>query len=115
MKGTGKIIVNQSRKYGINPYFVVAVAAKESTLGSESCSSNPRNVWGLGACGRAWNPPYFQTWTQAVNYFIRFIERLWPRAETPYEFYGYCNGCESEWGSAVSDHMRSIGGTTRIR
>lgn len=115
MKGTGKIIVNQAEKYDINPSFVVGVAAKESSLGEASCSGNPKNVWGLGACGRAWNAPYFQTWVEAVNYFIRFVVRQWPRADNPFQFSGYCNGCEVEWGNAVSTHMRRISGTTEVR
>jgi hypothetical protein len=115
MKGTGKIIVNQSRKYGISPYFVTGVAAKESSLGAAACGSNPKNVWGLGACGRAWTPPYYKSWVQAVNYFIRFIERRWPNANNPFQFYGYCSGCEDEWGSGVSTHMRNAGGGTNVR
>ena len=115
MRGTGKIIVRQSRKYRINPYFVVAVAAKESTLGAESCSGNPRNVWGLGACGRRWNPPYFQTWVEAINYFVRFVDGRWPSATNPFQFYGYCSGCELEWGNDVAYHMRSLGGNSRVR
>jgi len=115
MRGTGKIIVNQSRKYKINPTFVVAVAGKESSFGAASCSSNPKNVWGLGACNRAWRTPEFKSWIQAINYFVRFIDGRWPSANNPFEFYGYCQGCEYEWGSAVSTHMRNITGSTRVR
>ncbi len=115
MEGMGKIIVKQARKHEISPYFVVAVAAKESSLGAEACSHNRKNVWGLGACGRAWKPPHFKNWTQAVNYFVRFINRLWPKAQSPFQFYGYCYGCETEWGNDVARHMRNIGGTIEVR
>ena len=115
MEGTGKIVVKQSEKYGINPYFVTAVAGKESSLGREACSNNPKNVWGLGACGRAWGVPYFESWLEAINYFIRFIDERWPNANTPFQFYGYCQGCEYEWGKDVSYHMREAGGSTRVR
>lgn len=115
MKGTGKIIYNQSKKYDINPYFVMAVAAKESSLGFKGCGRYGRNVWGLGACGRAWNVPSFRNWVQAINYFIRFVERLWPDARTPYEFYGYCNGCEQEWGNDVAKYMHIYNGNARVR
>ncbi len=115
MRGTGKIIYNQSKKYGINPYFIIAVAHKESSLGIEACGEFNRNVWGLGACGRAWNVPSFHNWVQAINYFVRFIDRLWPNADSPYEFYGYCNGCEQEWGSSVADYMYYLNGNARVR
>jgi hypothetical protein len=115
MEGTGEIIVNQSEKYDINPYFVVAVAGKESSLGAAACSKNRKNVWGLGACGRVWSVPRFKNWIQAINYFVRFIDRLWPNAQTPFQFYGYCNGCETEWGNDVAGYMRNMGGSTRVR
>jgi hypothetical protein len=115
MKGTGEIVVKQARKYGISPYFVVAVAAKESSLGAASCSGNPKNVWGLGACGRAWQTPTFRNWIAAVNYFVRFIDSRWPTADNPFQFYGYCNGCETEWGNSVATHMRHAGGTGEVR
>ena len=115
MRGTGKIIVNQSRKHGINPYFVVAVSIKESSAGAAACSNNRKNVWGLGACGRVWRPPYFENWIEAVNYFVRFINSRWPSAQTPFQFYGYYSGCETEWGNSVAGHMRNIGGTERVR
>jgi hypothetical protein len=115
MKGTGKIVVNQSRKYAISPYFVVAVAVKESSLGTEACSNNRKNVWGLGACGRAWNPPYFENWIEAYNYFVRFIDSRWPNAQNPFQFYGYCLGCETQWGNSVAEHMRNMGGGVSVR
>ncbi len=115
MRGTGKIIVHQAKKYDLNPTFVAAVAGKESSFGAASCSRNPKNVWGLGACGRAWNPPYFKSWVSAVNYFVRFIDQRWPSASSPFQFYGYCQGCESEWGRSVAQHMQNMGGTLRVR
>lgn len=115
MRGTGKIIVNQASKYGLNPTFVAAVAGKESSFGAASCTQNPKNVWGLGACGRAWTPPYFRSWVAAINYFVRFIDQRWPSASSPFQFYGYCQGCESEWGSAVAQHMQNMGGSTQVR
>ncbi len=115
MRGTGKIIVNQSRKHGINPTFVAAVAGKESSFGAKACGDNPKNVWGLGACGRAWSAPYFKSWLSAINYFVRFVDERWPQARNPFQFYGYCSGCEYEWGIGVSTHMRNMGGTERVR
>ena len=116
MKGTGKILYNQSKKYGVNPYFVIAVAHKESSLGQAACSRNPRNVWGLGACGRAWTPPHFSNWVQAYNYFLRFLDDRWPSAVYPSQFYNYCSGCMDEWANGVEYRMQLFGSkTTRVR
>jgi hypothetical protein len=115
MAGLGRTLERQGRLHGISPYFIVAVAHKESSEGRAACSANPKNVWGLGACGRAWSPPYFRTWPQAVNYFVRFVKGRWPSATSPYHFYGYCRGCEGSWASRVSARMISLGGTTSVR
>lgn len=121
MAGLGKVLDRQGRLHGVSPYFTVAVAAKESSHGHRSCSGNPKNVWGLGACGRAWSPPYFETWTQAVNFFVRFVKGRtrftsgWPNAVTPWGFSGYCDGCEASWATSVSWYMNRMGATTNVR
>lgn len=121
MHGLGATLERVGRREGVSPFFIVGVAGKESTLGSASCGSNPRNVWGLGACGRAWSPPYFRTWEHAVTYFARFVMgrtsvyRGWPSARTPYDFGGYCSGCESSWASAVLTHMARMQAGVSVR
>lgn len=115
MQGTGKILVNQGQLWNVSPYFIVAVAAKESSHGHKACYRNPKNVWGLGACGRAWSPPYFRSWTQAINYFVRFIRSRWPNATSPWSFSGYCDGCEASWAEDVSWYMGRLGVTSMIQ
>lgn len=121
MRNTGKVLDNQGRKYGISPFFIAAVAGKESSYGAAACRNNPKNVWGLGQCGRVWRVPYFETWTEAINFFVRFITGNtnitsgWPNATTPYQFYQYCSGCEQEWGAGVSRHMYELGVTPRVK
>lgn len=109
MQGLGGILERQGERWNVNPFFIAAVAHKESSLGAASCSSNPKNVWGLGACGRAWSPPYFRTWTQAVNYFVRFVRSRWPSATHPSHFRGYCSGCEISWAAGVISWMNRWG------
>lgn len=114
MAGLGSVLDHQGHLHNISPYFVAAVAGKESSFGAATCSNNPRNVWGLGACGRAWNPPYFRSWTQAINYFVRFVKSRWPSASNPYHFGGYCSGCESSWAAGVSGFMFDMGASHRV-
>lgn len=115
MRGLGDTLERVGRRHGVSPFFIVGVAGKESSLGAAACGSNPRNVWGLGACGRAWNPPYFSSWNTAIDYFARFVEgragvgRGWPNARTPWDFGGYCSGCESSWASGVVRFMAAAG------
>lgn len=123
MAGIGKILEKEGSIHNVSPYFIVAVAKKESSKGFAACSENKYNVWGLGACDRAWKVPKFKNWTQAVNYFVRFVNgktaqnkgKGWPSASNPHQFYGYCSGCESEWSRVVSWVMYSLSGTNNIR
>lgn len=114
MQGIGRILVTQGRRWNVSPYFIVAVAAKESSHGHKPCYANRLNVWGLGACGTAWTPPVFKNWTQAVNYFVRFVRARWPGAVSPWSFAGYCKGCEAEWAATVAWYMNRMGATSMI-
>jgi len=120
MAGLGDNLERVGRRHGVSPYFIVGVAGKESSLGAAACGANPRNVWGLGACGRAWSPPYFGSWDDAIDYFARFVEgktgvsRGWPSARTPWDFHGYCSGCEASWASGVTRFMSAMGAGTSV-
>lgn len=98
----------QAHKYGISPYFIAAAAGTESAFGRLACRGNPRNIWGLGSCDRAWRVPYFQTWRQAYRYYARFITSRWPRARTAYDLHGYCECGAATWGSRTAWHMRRL-------
>lgn len=117
MRGLGTMLERIGRREGVSPFFIVAVAGKESSFGLAACGANPRNVWGLGACGRAWTPPYFNTWEEAITFFARFVEGRtsvyhgWPNAQTPWDFHGYCAGCETSWAAGVSRFMTMMGAT----
>jgi hypothetical protein len=121
MSGLGTLLERVGRQHGVSPFFIVAVAGKESSLGTATCSANPRNVWGLGACGRAWSPPYFPTWEAAIDFFARFVNGQagvgsgWPSARTPWDFGGYCRGCESSWASGVTRFMSAMGSSHNVR
>lgn len=112
LAGTGAELERAGRRHRISPYFMAAVAGKESSLGRVPCRENPRNVWGLGACDRAWRVPYFDTWAEAASYYARFLRRHWPRARTPWDFHGYCvtpSGATCpDWAPAVASFMRTL-------
>jgi hypothetical protein len=114
LHGLGRIIEREAWRRNVNPYFIVAVSGKESSFGAASCYSNRYNIWGLGACGRAWNPPYFNSWGEAMHYFVDFVRRTWPRASSIYELYGYCDGCMGDWTSSVSSYMHSMFGSEPV-
>lgn len=92
-------------RHGVSPFAIVAIAGVESSYGRYPCRNNRRNIWGLGACGRAWHPPHFSTWRQAYNYYAHFLRRTWPRARTVYDLHGYCE-CGG-WAAKVASLMRS--------
>jgi hypothetical protein len=90
LAGSAVELEQEAWKADFNPYVIVGASGVESSYGAAACHGNPNNIWGLGACGRAWHEPYFATRRIAYRYFIRFIRSHWPNATTIYQFYGYC-------------------------
>jgi hypothetical protein len=109
MEGTGAILERHGRRYGVSPYFIVAVAATESSIGHAACSSNRMNVWGLSSCGSGWYVPHFRSWDEAILFFVQFIDRRFHGHSTPYSFRGYA-ACSDCWARKVSEWMGRLFG-----
>jgi Mannosyl-glycoprotein endo-beta-N-acetylglucosaminidase len=109
MAGSGAELVRIARSYHVSPYFIIAVAATESSIGRAACGYAGRNVWGLGNCGSAWSVPSFATWADAYDYYARFLNRQWPGHSSPYSFRGYA-ACDDCWARKVSSWMSSLFG-----
>jgi hypothetical protein len=114
MSGLGAILEQQGRRYGISPFFMAAAAGTESSFGAAACANNRRNVWGLAACDGRWHVPYFNTWTEAIRFYARFLASRWHGHSTPYSFTGYA-ACDACWGRKTSAHMGrfGVGNSTR--
>jgi hypothetical protein len=114
LAGSEHELEEESRRANFNPYVIVGASGVESSFGAAACHGNPNNIWGLGACGRAWHEPYFATRREAYRYFIKFIRSHWPSAKTIYEFYGYCvpaSRCGAPlWGARAMDKARQLFG-----
>lgn len=115
LAGTGWIMEAEGHRHGIHPAFIAAAAGIESAWGRLPCRSNPRNVWGLGSCDRAWQVPHFTTWRYAIRYYARFIRSRWPHARTPYDLHGYCECGSRSWGSRVAWNMDRLGFPAVVR
>jgi len=109
MAGTGLILERHGRRHGVSPYFIVAVAATESSIGHAACSNNRFNVWGLSSCGSGWYVPSFRSWDEAIAFYADFLARRWPGHSTPYSFRGYA-ACDACWGRKVSEWMGRLFG-----
>jgi len=114
LEGSARELYEESRRANFNPYVIVGASGVESSYGAAACYGNRFNIWGLGACGRAWHEPYFATRRQAYRYFIRFIRSHWPTATTIYQFYGYCvpySRCGAPlWGARALAKARQLFG-----
>lgn len=113
MAGTGVILEKYGRQYGISPYFMVAVAATESSIGEAACSNNHYNVWGLASCNNSWHVPAFGSWDEAISFYAQFLVSHWPNHSTPYSFGGYA-ACSSCWGAKVSSWMHTLFGVAAV-
>lgn len=103
MAGQGVYFERYGRQYGVSPYFMVATAATESSIGRAGCGPGGYNAWGLGNCGSAWSVPAFGSWAEAIAYYAKFLTR-WDGHSTPYSFHGYA-ACDECWGRKVSEWM----------
>lgn len=109
MAGTGRSLEKHGREHGVSPYFMVATAATESSIGIEACGPGGYNAWGLGNCGTAWRVPAFASWDEAIAYYAEFLADRWPGHSTPYSFRGYA-ACDACWGRKVSEWMGRLFG-----
>lgn len=113
MEGTGAILERHGRRYGVSPYFIVAAAATESSIGEAACSNNPKNVYGLASCVNSWPVPYFETWDESISFYARFLSERWPGHSTPYSFRGYA-ACSDCWARKVSEWMHNLFGVPAV-
>lgn len=113
MEGAGAILERHGRRYGVSPYFIVAAAATESSIGRAACSNNRFNVWGLSSCGSGWYVPAFRSWDEAVAFYARFLSSRWAGHSSPYSFRGYA-ACDECWGRKVSEWMHSLFGVPAV-
>ena len=109
MEGSGVYLERHGRRWGVSPFFMVATAATESSIGEAACGSGGYNAWGLGNCGSAWSVPSFGSWDEAIAYYARFLAKGWPGHSSPYSFSGYA-ACDACWGRKVSSWMSSLFG-----
>jgi hypothetical protein len=109
MSGLGATIERVGRRYHVSPYFVVAAAATESSIGLAACSNNHMNVWGLSSCGSGWYVPSWRSWDEALAFYARFLTSHWPGATSTYSYRGYAR-CSDCWGAKVAQHMSHLFG-----
>ena len=120
LAGYGANFAREGRRYGINPYLLVALTGKESTFATDgSLSRTNHNAWGMlgpnrftkmvgipcnyGAC---WWPD----WPSAIAGAACFLDYFWPNAQTAYDCRGYCVGNPSSWIQTVEAVRNQLGG-----
>ena len=113
LAGTGRDLEAIGRQQHVSPYFIVAVAATESSIGRAACSSNRKNIWGLSSCGSGWYVPAFTSWRDAYQFFAQFVNRQWPDHASPWSFRGYA-ACSDCWARKVSEWMHSLFGVPAV-
>jgi len=114
MQRTGRELEAAGWKHHVHPAFIAAIAGTESSYGRLACRNARYNAFGLASCGSSWRVPYFPTWSSAYTFMAKFLTSRWPRATSPYHYYGYA-ACSSCWGRATAYHMERFGLGTNVR
>lgn len=109
MAHTGRILEPIARKHHISPFFIIAVAATESSIGRAACRNNRFNVWGLASCNGSWHVPAFTSWTDAYRFYARFLTSRWPTARTTYDYHNYA-ACTPCWARKTAYWMSRLFG-----
>lgn len=109
MEGSGKALERAAWRHRISPFFIVAVAATESSIGRAACANNRFNVWGLANCSGIWHVPAFRSWDEAYDFYARYLTERWPDATTCHHYYKYAK-CSACWGRKTAAWMRSLFG-----
>ena len=116
MAGTGFALEAAGWRWKIQPAFIAAIAAKESSRGVAACRNNRFNAWGLASCGTGWHVPTFRSWSEAYQFMGRFLSSRWPQALVPWDYAGYAAyvgtpSCSSCWGTKGAGFMRDLFGS----
>jgi len=114
MQRTGRELEAAGWKHHVHPAFIAAIAGTESSYGRLACRNARYNAFGLASCGSSWRVPYFPTWSSAYTFMAKFLTSRWPRATSPYHYFGYAAN-SSAWGRAVSYHMERFLLGTNVR
>jgi len=123
--GKGLIFMNEGREYNVDPRFIVAIAAAESSLGKNLCGSY--NAWGeMEKINDIYVGRNFASWANAIDYVSSHVgEYYLPRGQTNIPSFvikskespeGTCTshcwcagGCE-HWIGNVEDAYEYMGG-----
>ena len=99
-------IVKASKAEGISPYFILAIAGKESTFGLATCG---KNAWGWNRCStNGWRTFAEGARTVARGLRVNYLGK-WGSRTVPEVGYDYCGrSCGSSWSSGVGYFMSHI-------
>jgi hypothetical protein len=99
-------IVKAAKAEGISPFFILAIAGKESTFGHNLCDAY--DAWGWDPC----SADVFTSFTDGSRQVARGLRvkymGLWGGRTIAEVGRNYCGSCGSSWADDVSSFMSSI-------
>ncbi len=119
LKGQAKYFIEKSKKYGINPFFLVSIAMHESARGNSSAAQNHNNVGGINDTiqARKLHRKFFARDFSSVDDCIEIMAKtVAKRQSEQYTTVGkvafsgrYCGKSEGHgWQKAVLSFMESL-------
>lgn len=106
LKGYGERFVYWGRVCNVDPRLIVAIARKESELGTKPCANH--NAWGIRPRGVCKD---FDSWEAGIRYATKNIVRLhfcYYEKHTVKDMDRYCTSNCKDWAGLVSQFMRDI-------
>lgn len=104
LTGYGATFAEAAWNQGVDPRWSPAIACIESSKG-RYCA-NSYNAWGLSAVGGGWVG--FSSWTEAINYHVRYLGRNYGTTLTPAAAKKYCPPTWQDWYNKVAGEMNRI-------
>lgn len=104
LAGHGETFAVAAWNNGVDPRWSPAIACIESTKGLHC--ANSYNAWGMSKKGGGWLG--FSSWTEAINYHVAYLKRMYGTTLTPAAAQKYCPPTWQDWYNKVSGQMNRI-------
>ena len=117
LQGIEESVLLYERKYGVNAYFILAVASQESGFGTSLLANRKNNLFGIGAYDDSAfeSALEFSSKAQSVEYFCILIARYRENGRTTPTKINETYASDELWAHRIAQLMRSYASRMQAR